>query len=87
MISQMRYTGQALGIAVGGAVIASRMPVHIQNLTGTLSQPLVEREAFILAMHDAFYVGTAICVVGIFTSLIRGRKKPEDTGSPDIPSN
>ena len=87
MISQMRYTGQALGIAVGGAVIASRTPVHIQNLTGTLSQPLVEREAFILAMHDAFYVGTAICVVGIFTSVIRGRKKPEDTGSPDMPSN
>src|SRR5919202_217233 len=87
MISQMRYTGQALGIAVGGAVIASRTPVHIQNLTGTLSQPLVEREAFILAMHDAFYVGTAICVVGIFTSVIQGRKKPEDTGSPDIPSN
>ncbi|MBV9454181.1 MAG: MFS transporter, partial [Rubrobacter sp.] len=74
MISQMRYTGQALGIAVGGAVVASRTPVHIQDLAGTLSQSLVEREAFILAMHDAFYVGAAICIVGIFTSLIRGRE-------------
>jgi MFS family permease len=87
MISQMRYTGQALGIAVGGAVIASRTPVYIQDLAGTLSPSLVEREAFILAMHDAFYVGAAICVVGIFTSLVRGRKKPVDIESRGISSS
>jgi hypothetical protein len=60
MISQMRYAGQALGIAVGGAVIASRVPVHARDLTGTLPQPLIERDAFVLAMHDAFYVAVAM---------------------------
>jgi EmrB/QacA subfamily drug resistance transporter len=71
MISQMRYTGQALGIALGGAVIASRTPVYERDLAGSLSQPLVERDAFILALHDAFYVAVGICVIGVLASLIR----------------
>jgi hypothetical protein len=75
MISQMRYTGQALGIAVGAAVIASRTPVHVQELAGTMSQSLVEREAFILAIHDSFYVGAAVCVVGILTSMVRSQEQ------------
>jgi MFS family permease len=74
MIGQMRLTGQALGIAVGGAVVASRIPAHVQELTGKLPESLVESEAFILAVHDAFYVAAAICVVGILTSLVRGRE-------------
>jgi hypothetical protein len=82
MISQMRYTGQALGIAVGGAVIASRLPVHVRDLAGTLPQPLVERDAFILAMHDAFYVAVAICIAGILASLIRERRKPDSEHHP-----
>ena len=71
MISQMRYAGQALGIAVGGAVIASRTPVHVRYLADSLPQSLLERDAFILALHDAFYVAVGICVVGILASLIR----------------
>ena len=71
MISQMRYTGQALGIAVGGAVIASRTPVHVRYLADSLPQSLLERDAFILALHDAFYVAVGICVVGVLASLIR----------------
>jgi EmrB/QacA subfamily drug resistance transporter len=85
MISQMRYAGQALGIAVGGAVIASRVPAHAQDLVGILPQPLVERDAFILAMHDAFYVAVAICIVGVLSSLIRDRRKPESTHHPGRP--
>jgi hypothetical protein len=80
MISQMRYTGQALGIATGAAVIASRVPVHTQDLAGTLPRSLVEREAFILAIHDAFYVAVAICAVGILTSLVRDREQAATKG-------
>ena len=72
MISQMRYTGQALGIAVGGAVIASRIPVYAHDLAGSVPQPLIERDAFILALHDAFYVAVGICVIGVLASLFRG---------------
>jgi MFS family permease len=80
MISQMRYTGQALGIAVGAAVITSRIPVHIQELAGTMSQPLVERKAFILAIHDSFYVAGAVCVVGILTSMVRSQEQTTTEG-------
>jgi MFS family permease len=79
MIAQMRYTGQALGIAVGGAVIASRTPVHLRDLASSLPQAQVQREAFILAMHDAFYVAAAVCTVGIIASLIRDRREPSST--------
>jgi EmrB/QacA subfamily drug resistance transporter len=71
MIAQMRYTGQALGIAIGGAVLVSRIPVYISDLAGSLPQSQVESEAFILAMHDAFYIAVAVCTVGIVASLIR----------------
>ena len=59
---------------MGGAVVASRIPAHAQELTGKLPESLVENEAFILAVHDAFYVAAAICVVGILTSLVRDRE-------------
>lgn len=71
MISQMRYTGQALGIAVGAAVIASRTSVYIQDLAGTMPESLVEREAFIMAIHDSFYLAVVICLVGVITSMVR----------------
>jgi hypothetical protein len=38
---------------------------------------MVQREALILAIHDAFYVAGAICVVGILISLSRGRRVSE----------
>jgi len=75
MISQMRYTGQALGIALGVAVIASRIPVHAQDLAGTAPRSLVEREAFILSIHDSFYVAVVICVVGVLANMARGTER------------
>lgn len=73
---------------MGGAVIASRVSVHARDLTGTLPQPLIERDAFVLAMHDAFYVAVAICIIGVLSSLIRDRRKPENTHQPGrLPSD
>ncbi len=79
----MRYTGQALGIAVGAAVVESRIPVHMQDLAGTMSRSLVERDAFILAIHDSFYVAVAICVIGVMTSMVRSRKQTATEGEAD----
>lgn len=64
-LAQMRVTGQALGIALSAAIVATRLPVH---LAGTASHAV----ALAGAIHDAFWVAAAVCAIGIVTSLIRG---------------
>jgi EmrB/QacA subfamily drug resistance transporter len=87
-VAQMRVTGQVLGIAVGAAILAGRISSHAEDLARQgLSRPVVQRDALILAVHDAFYVAAAICVLGIITSLIRGRREtpkgsPSEGGTP-----
>ena len=73
-VAQMRVTGQVLGVAVGGAVFASGLSAHAPDLGESVPQSLLQRDALILAVHDAFYVAAAICVIGIISSLVRGRK-------------
>ena len=78
MLAQVRNTGQAFGVALAGAVVALRLPFHtreLQEVARDLPQGLVERDAFVLAIHDAFYIGAAICVMGIVTSLLSERRK------------
>lgn len=78
MLAQVRNAGQAFGVALAGAVVASRLPFHgreLRELAGTLPERLVEREAFVLAIHDAFYAGAALCVLGVITSLLSERRK------------
>jgi EmrB/QacA subfamily drug resistance transporter len=67
-LAQMRVTGQAVGIALSAAVVATRLPVH---LAATASQA----DALAGAIHDAFWVAAAVCSIGIATSLIRGSGK------------
>jgi EmrB/QacA subfamily drug resistance transporter len=64
-LAQMRVTGQALGIALSAAIVATRLPVH---LAGGTSHAV----ALAGAIHDAFWVAAAVCAIGIVTSLIRG---------------
>jgi EmrB/QacA subfamily drug resistance transporter len=73
-VAQMRVTGQVLGVAVAGAIFASRLSAHAQDLAGSVPQSLLQRDALILAIHDAFYVAAAICAIGIVSSLVRGPK-------------
>ena len=73
----MRADGQMLGIAVAGAIVANRTAAYIAELSNRLTPAMVQREALILAIHDAFYVAGAICVVGILISLSRGRRVSE----------
>lgn len=76
MLAQLRNTGQAFGVALAGAVVASRLPYHVQELTGTLPERFVERDAFVLAIHDAFYAGAAICVLGVLASFLSESRRP-----------
>jgi hypothetical protein len=80
-VAQMRITGQMLGVAVGGAILASRIPVHARELANTLPPHLVQRDALVLSVRDAFRFASAICVVGALASLVRGRGRSEDAGT------
>ncbi|MGF1472155.1 MAG: MFS transporter [Rubrobacteraceae bacterium] len=91
MLAQVRNVGQAFGVALAGAVVAVRLPFHVQELqegAGNRPESLVERDAFVLAIHDAFYAGAAICVLGIVTSVLseRLRTEPNDIGADQVTS-
>ena len=78
-LAQMRVTGQALGIALSAAVVATRLPVH-------LAETPVQGEALAAAIRDAFVVAAAVCSIGIVTSLIRGsgRRGPAEAEAAPV---
>jgi EmrB/QacA subfamily drug resistance transporter len=82
ILAQMRVSGQALGIAISAAVVATRLPVHLAELGGGTGG---EPAALAAAVHDAFVVAAAICGLGIFTSLVRGGGRPR-ASAPSHPS-
>jgi hypothetical protein len=71
----MRVNGQALGIALSGAVVATRLPVHLGPVSGQVTAAM-RNQALAGAIHDAFVVAAIVCSVGIVTSLIRGPSRP-----------
>jgi len=83
ILAQMRVTGQALGIALSAAVVATRLPVYLAE-TGT--SPAGQAAALASAIHDAFVVAAAICAVGIVTSLVRGGGRRPALGPEAVPA-
>jgi EmrB/QacA subfamily drug resistance transporter len=73
ILAQMRINGQVLGIAVGGAIIANRVAYHAARLHGLVPTANLPTEAFVLALHDAFYVSAAVVGLGVITSMVRGK--------------
>ena len=74
-LAQMRVVGQALGIALSAAIVATRVPVHLA--TGGAGTPAAQASAALAAaIHDAFVVAAVICCIGIATSLVRGSGRP-----------
>jgi EmrB/QacA subfamily drug resistance transporter len=71
-LAQMRVNGQALGIALSGAVVATRLPVHLAELGGGAPTVATQNLALAGAIHDAFVVAAIVCSVGIVASLVRG---------------
>jgi EmrB/QacA subfamily drug resistance transporter len=75
-LAQMRVNGQAVGIALSGAIVATRLPVHLAELGGGAPNAAAHSAALAGAIHDAFAVAAVVCCVGIVTSLIRGSSRP-----------
>jgi EmrB/QacA subfamily drug resistance transporter len=80
-LAQGRTNGQALGIAISGAIVAVRLPLHAAALAGTAAADRVAQEALALAIRDAFVVAAILCAVGIVTSAVRGGR-PEVASEP-----
>jgi EmrB/QacA subfamily drug resistance transporter len=70
-LAQMRIDGQALGIAISGAIVAARMSAHLAELPG-LDPAEAASRALALGIRDAFLIAALIASVGILTSLVRG---------------
>ncbi len=81
-LAQMRVTGQALGIALSAAIVATRLPVHLAALRGGTPAASLQSEALAGAIHDAFVVAALVCCVGIVTSLVRGSSRPGHLETP-----
>jgi EmrB/QacA subfamily drug resistance transporter len=74
-LAQMRVNGQAVGIALSGAIVATRLPIHLADLGGP-GTAAARNAALAGAIHDAFVVAAVVCSLGIVTSLIRGSSRP-----------
>jgi EmrB/QacA subfamily drug resistance transporter len=75
-LSTMRFVGQAVSLAIMGAIIASVAgPDFIASLTVGTANSAVSADAFVRGMDAVFLVGSAIAAVGTVTSLARGRPK------------
>jgi EmrB/QacA subfamily drug resistance transporter len=82
-LAQMRVTGQALGIALSAAIVATRLPAHLAALGGTVSASRLHGEALAGAIHDAFIVAALVCGIGIATSLVRGSGRATEGVEPE----
>jgi EmrB/QacA subfamily drug resistance transporter len=84
-LSTMRFVGQAVSLAIMGAIIASIAgPDFITSLTVGTADPAVTAEAFVRGMNGVFLVGALIAAVGTVTSLARGRTADRCQGSEQV---
>jgi len=83
-ISTMRSTGQSIGLAIAGAVIAAALPPQavLQLFTGLTTQGTVARDEFIVGMSTVFLIASVIGAVGTFASLVRGRESMDEMEEP-----
>jgi len=84
-LAQMRVNGQALGIALSGAIVATRLPVHLAALGSGAPTAAVRNAAQAGAIHDAFVVAAIVCCLGIVASLVRGSSRPAGAAAPTSP--
>jgi EmrB/QacA subfamily drug resistance transporter len=83
-LSTMRATGQSIGLAMAGAVIATSLPpqVMLQLFTGLTAQSTIAGEDFITGMSKVFMIAAGISAVGTVASLVRGQELTDRTQEP-----
>ena len=81
-LSMMRNVGQVVGIALAGTILAGTMVTTLGhssfealNAGGSSARKAPALAAFMVGLHRAYLVAAFICLLGMWTSLVRG--KPE----------
>ena len=85
-LAQMRVNGQALGIALSAAIVATRLPAHLVIPAGGHPSVLAQNLALADAIHDAFAVAALICCLGVVASLVRGSASHHPDQAPASPA-
>ncbi|HMK64840.1 MAG TPA: MFS transporter [Thermodesulfobacteriota bacterium] len=90
-LAMARTLGQVVGTALAGTILSVAMVATIGHASlnvlhsgGTPEEQAKVLTAFMTGMHHAYLVAAAICFCGMWTSLVRGKSKPEKI--PPIPS-
>lgn len=71
VLAQARIDGQAFGIALSGAIVAIRTPIHAAALSAA-GAGNVAHQALSMAIHDAFVVAAVVVAAGVLASAARG---------------
>ena len=74
ILSTMRFTGQAISLALATSVLSANLGAIVMSGRSGFQVPA---DAFMKGMRTALLILAGICVVGIFTSLVRGRIRDE----------
>ncbi len=76
MISTARSVGMSTGLALAGAIFASRQLYHAAQLSSSsLTPEATQSRALVGGFHDALMVAALVCGIGILTSLIPAKRE------------
>ncbi len=81
-LAMMRTIGQVVGTALAGVILAGAMVAIIGHASlevlhggGSPAEREKVLTAFVTGMHRAYLVAACICFLGMWTSLVRGKKE------------
>ena len=75
VLSTMRFTGQAISLAIATSILSAKLGgIAISGRTGLQ----VPEQPFMSGMKIALIILSGICAAGVFTSLVRGSVRSDD---------
>jgi EmrB/QacA subfamily drug resistance transporter len=75
ILSTLRFTGQAISLAVSTSVLSANLGGVVVSKRPGARLPA---DAFMTGMRTALTILAGICLVGVFTSLVRGKIRSDD---------
>ncbi len=74
MVGMLRQLGMSIGLAIAGGIFVTSQFSHTTQLTSQgLLQDIAERLSTVSGFQDAILVALVIAVIGLLTSVLRGR--------------
>ncbi|MBM7856184.1 EmrB/QacA subfamily drug resistance transporter [Desulfohalotomaculum tongense] len=79
-LASMRNIGMVMGTATAGAIFTTRLPIHYSHFKASgCSTGSLYSLAFVTAMHDVFFTGAVLALIGMFISMLREKNSAEST--------